>query len=597
MLRRILKIAGYTLIVILAMIVGAIAVFSFSGPRAWLVKVAIHTLLSHAVGELPPAQTQAQEVRTVMVAMRDGVKLETHIYLPVGKGPWPAILVRDPYSLARYVSCEIVVRYGYACVHQDVRGRFGSQGAWYPVTNERNDGLDTLQWLLAQPWQNGKIGLWGSSYLGLTQWAVADRLPPEVKTLAIGISNGDVYEMVYHNGEFRAGVVGLWSATLFSPFERQFFKGPQKYWRDTISRIWPAVAVDRKPFDRAWTAYHDYLMHPEKGDPYWHSPAYEAIRDSYEGVRVPVLITERWYDFFLPGTLKAFEGLPMRDQSLMVIEPGDHAAVTGALKVTAKNGHRFADTLAWFDHFLKGTPLPASLAPGYTIYVNGADRFEHLRAWPPATAPLTLHLSGLSASHHCDGGNLTTAASGTEQSASYSYDPRNPVPTRGGSDVVVDGVLPTASAEQNNDLCSRPDVLSFASAPFAKPELVAGSIKVRLVVSSDAPDTAFAVKLSEEFADGRVLEIRDDISTLALRNGAQRFVVTPVNRAVEVDFEMPAIAWQIQARSKLRLDITSSNFPAFNAHPNKAELWSEVATPAVARQTVHQGSLEIPIAH
>jgi putative CocE/NonD family hydrolase len=575
----------------------AIVTLSYSeGARTWLAKITIRTLLARSMGDLPPAQNETQEAQTVMVMMQDGTKLETHIYLPVGKGPWPTIVVRDPYGLAKYVSCEIIVRYGYACVHQDVRGRFGSEGDWYPLIHERNDGLDTLKWVIAQPWQNGKIGLWGSSYLGLTQWSVADQLPPEVKTFAASISHGDFYEMIYHNGAFRQGVVGLWASSLFQPLARQLLKTPQKYWRDTLTRTWPANAADHKAFGKAWPSYADYLKHPQKDDPYWHSPNYEAIRASYKGVHVPVMITERWYDFFLPGTLKVFEALPTRDQSLMVIEPGDHAAVTGDLKVTAKNGYRFADTLAWFDHFLKGTPLPHHLRPGYVVYVNGADRWEHIDHWPGNTEDETLYLADLDRSHRCDGGKLAPAFNANEKPVSYTYDPRNPVPTRGGSDVVVDGVVPTASADQKNDLCARPDVLSFASGRFTSAKRIDGGISAHLIVSSSAPDTAFTVKLSEEFADGRVLEIRDDISTLALRNGASKRLVYQPGSRVELTFDLPPIAWQMQPGSRLRFDITSSNFPAFNAHPNRAELWSTVTNPATARQTIHGGSLQIPIA-
>src|ERR1700730_10856921 len=138
--------------------------------------------------------------------------------------------------------------------------------------------------------------------------------------------------------------------------------------------------------------------------------------------------------------------------------------------------------------------------------------------------------------------------------------------------MVVDGLAPSSSTDQKNDLCSRPDLLSFASASFAKAPLVSGSIKVRLQVESDAPDTAFAVKLSEQFADGRVLLIRDDISTLSLRNGATSRLTYAPNDPVEVDFDLAAIAWQMQPGSRLRLGITSSNFPGFTVHPHRAGL-------------------------
>jgi len=169
------------------------------------------------------------------------------------------------------------------------------------------------------------------------------------------------------------------------------------------------------------------------------------------------------------------------------------------------------------------------------------------------------------------------------------------VPTRGGSDMVEAGLVPTASAEQKNDLCSRPDVLSFASAPFTGEIRISGGIRIRLLVSSDAADTAFTVKLSEEFAGGKAIEIRDDISTLSLRNGAAKRLAYKQNEQTEIVFDLPPIDWQLQPGSRLRLDISSSNFPAFNAHPNKAGLWSTIADPVIARQTLHQGAMAIPI--
>jgi uncharacterized protein len=139
-------------------------------------------------------------------------------------------------------------------------------------------------------------------------------------------------------------------------------------------------------------------------------------------------------------------------------------------------------------------------------------------------------------------------------------------------------------------------VLSFGSLPFGKASLISGVIRVKLVVASDAADTTFTVKLSEHFADGRVLNIRDDISTLSLRNGAQTRVIYNPNDKIEVDFELPAVSWQLEAGSHLRLDISSSNSPVFYPHPNRAGLWSEVSNPAVAKQTVFAGSIEIPVA-
>jgi putative CocE/NonD family hydrolase len=561
--------------------------------KEWLTKKLVMHYLGERLGKLPPYENKAQDTQTVMVAMRDGVELSTHIYRPEGKGPWPTIVVRDPYSFSKYLTCEQYVHYGYACVIQDVRGRNGSKGKWYPLINERNDGQDTLQWVLKQPWQDGNIGQWGESYVGLAIWAMADKLPPQVKTFIANVSHGDYYEMIYRNGAFIQGVQGLWSTTLFTSLEK--LDASEKNWADVIAGTVPALAVDPKAFDKAWPAYHDYLLHPEKSDPYWHSPEYDAIRDSYKGVRVPVMLTDRWYDWFLPGVLKTFQDLPTRDRSLLVIEPGEHGGALGDQKVGHPNDHRFLDSLAWFDHFLKGKPLPDTLRPGYIVYDNGADRWLHHETWPEAFTALTLHLTKLSASQACEGGDLSPQ-SVDEAPMSFTYDPRHPVPTRGGAYLVMANVGSHASAEQKNDLCSRPDVLSFGSRAFDKATLISGVIHVKLRVASDAPDTAFTVKISEHFADGRVLNIRDDISTLALRNGAQRRMVYTPNDKVEVEFNLPAVSWQIQPGSHLRLDISSSNFPVFYPHPNRAGLWSEVADPVPAKQTIYAGSVVIPIA-
>lgn len=591
-MRRARRILAIVFGVLAAVVVGLFLTWELAGD--WLLDATVHHLMADRFDGMPPPQTDMQPMQTVKVRMRDGVDLETHIYLPQGTGPWPVIVVRDPYSLTKYLSCRIFVRYGYACVHQDVRGRFGSGGAWYPLVNERNDGVDTLAWILKQPWQNRKLALWGESYLGLVQWAMADKLPPEVKTYIAGVSHGDFYQMIYHNGMFVQGIVGLWSSGLSQPLLKTF--SAQDRWKDHIAGAIPAAGVDPDNFLASWPSYHDYLMHPERSDPYWHSPTYEAIHDSYKGVRVPVMMIGRSYDFFLPGMLDTFRKLPTHAQSLMYVGPGEHGGAPGDLKVNHPNRHYFADTIAWFDHFLKDKPLPAALAPGYEVYINGADRWQHYADWPGATEPLTLYLNDIAKSHGCERGHLADTPPANATSATYRYDPRHPVPTRGTSYSLSMSVVPSSVAEQKSDLCSRPDVLSFSSAIFPAARTITGGMIVKLLVSSDAPDTAFTVKLSEHFADGRVYNIRDDISTLSLRNGATKRLVYRPGDKVEVDFAVTPIAWQIQKGSHLRLDISSSNFPVFNAHPNRAGLWSTAASPVVAQQALYGGSIEIPFA-
>jgi putative CocE/NonD family hydrolase len=589
---KIWRILGWILLGLVALIAAVVALLSWSpAARDWTAKRLLTDPIIHKKLAATPVRTDAQPVRLTKVAMRDGKLLSTQIFLPKGKGPWPVIVVRDPYSFAHYGTCDVWVRYDYACVYQEVRGRGPSQGTWYPFVDERRDGLDLIHWILRQPWQNGKLAMTGGSYLGVVQWALSADLPPEVKTFIPTVAHGDVYQLAYRNGAFDEGIAGMWLSSQFrSPLS---MLTATKDWSQNVAGHFPAIGVPRSGFGQAWPAYQDYLLHPDFDDPYWQSPDYVALREAHRKVQVPVFMIGYANDFFQPGMLRTYEELPTRDQSLMMIGPGNHGGNPEA-EIEGSYTNDQADTLAWLDHYLRGQPLPDRLRPGVNVFEHGANRWRHYARWPlaaPGAKPLTYHLAQLPRSQDCDGGTLSAAPPAGETPVGYVYDPRNPTPTRGGpykliSDTVVD---------QRDDLCARPDVLSFASPPLAAETLLSGAIKARLRVASNAADTTFTVKLSEHFADGRVYNIRDDISTLAMRNGAKHRQRYTPGEPVEVVFDMTPILWRLHKGSRLRLDISSSNAPAFFPHPNSAELWSRVANPVVAHQTLYGGSIEIPV--
>lgn len=589
---KIWRILGWILLGLVALVAAVVALLSWSpAARDWTAKRLLTDPIIHKKLAATPVRTDAQPVRLTKVAMRDGKLLSTQIFLPKGKGPWPVIVVRDPYSFAHYGTCDVWVRYDYACVYQEVRGRGPSQGTWYPFVDERRDGLDLIHWILRQPWQNGKLAMTGGSYLGVVQWALSADLPPEVKTFIPTVAHGDVYQLAYRNGAFDEGIAGMWLSSQFrSPLSMLTATND---WSQNVAGHFPAIGVPRSGFGRAWPAYQDYLLHPDFDDPYWQSPDYVALREAHRKVQVPVFMIGYANDFFQPGMLRTYEELPTRDQSLMMIGPGNHGGNPEA-EIEGSYTNDQADTLAWLDHHLRGQPLPDRLRPGVNVFEHGANRWRHYARWPlaaPGAKPLTYHLAQLPRSQDCDGGTLSAAPPAGETPVGYVYDPRNPTPTRGGpykliSDTVVD---------QRDDLCARPDVLSFASPPLAADTLLSGAIKARLRVASNAADTTFTVKLSEHFADGRVYNIRDDISTLAMRNGAKHRQRYTPGEPVEVVFDMTPILWRLHKGSRLRLDISSSNAPAFFPHPNSAELWSRVANPVVAHQTLYGGSIEIPV--
>jgi putative CocE/NonD family hydrolase len=574
---------------LIALIAIVIAALALSRPlRDWTATSLIWSLaISDRLADAP-TRTEAQDVRRVSVRMRDGVELNTQVYLPRGQGPWPVILVRDPYGFAQYISCAVFVRYDYACVYQEVRGRGDSHGTWYPFIDERRDGLDTIAWILEQPWQNGRLALQGGSYVGIVQWAVAGDLPPQVKTFVPTVAHGDMYAVSYHNGMFNEGVTGVWLHSQFQPITRMFSAGER--WRTEIAGHFPALGVDSSEFRTAWTPYRDYLLHPDRDDPYWQSPQYVALREAHRNVHVPVFMIGYASDFFLPGMLRTHEELPTRDQSVFIIGPGNHGGQADP-QVEGSYTRDYADTLAWFDHHLRGAPLPEHLRPGVKVFVHGDNSWRHFERWPQPSPSLIYQLDNLSNAQQCDGGALTTDASASEQVARFTYDPRNPVPTRGGAFLLLSDTV----EEQGNDICERADVLSFSSAPLSADTLVNGGMRVRLLVSSDAEDTAFSVKVSEHFKDGRVYNIRDDISTLSMRNGARRRTAYVPGEQVEVVFDLTPIMWRLREGSRLRLDVSSSSAPAFFPHPNRAGLWSEVADPVIAQQAIFGGSVEIPV--
>lgn len=589
--RRFLRIIGRCVVALALLLALAVGLLYWSpAARDWTAtKLLTDPVFDEKLAGIP-LRSEAQPVRRVQVTMRDGVRLSTQIFLPVGKGPWPVIVVRDPYSFAHYGSCKVWVRYDYACVYQEVRGRGLSEGKWYPFVDERRDGLDLLQWILRQPWQNGKLALQGGSYLGVVQWAVAGDLPPEVKTFVPTVAHGDVHQLVYHNGAFNEGVAGIWLSSQFrSPLA---MLTASRDWRKNIAGHFPATGVERSGFGPGWPAYRDYLEHPDADDPYWQSADYVSLREAHRKVAVPVFMIGFANDFFQPGMLRTYDELPTRARSVMVVGPGNHGGQAED-EIEGSYTRDYADTLAWFDHYLRDRPLPARLQPGVHVFEHGANRWRHYARWPlpePQAARLIYHLSNLDRAQDCDGGALSPAAPDSEQVARYIYDPRHPVPTRGGPfELMSDTVV-----EQGSDVCSRDDVLSFASAALPSDVLLSGSVKLRLLVASDAPDTAFTVKLSEHFADGRVYNIRDDIGTLSMRgSGLHRQPYKPGDR-VEVAFEMTPILWRLRKGSRLRLDISSSNAPAFFPHPNQAGPWSHVVTPSRARQTLYGGTVTLP---
>jgi len=273
-----------------------LAVFALSCVALGVAYLARAEIYRHFRG-LPPYTHALGDSHVEKLPMRDGVKLRTGVFLPEGKGPFPTVLIRSPYAGRAFFGliCQTLGRYGYACVLQDARGTNDSEGEWVPFDNEREDGLATLDWLRAQPFVNGNIGLLGPSYLGSVQWIMADALPPEVKTIIPQVFGTDLYAPAYERGLFRPEVSTAW-ATLM-PAHDMRLRASGDY--IAASKHRPAIEADELYMTRKLPWYREWLQNPNPGDPLWHSPRVIGITQVPARMKIPVLMIGGWFDPFV----------------------------------------------------------------------------------------------------------------------------------------------------------------------------------------------------------------------------------------------------------------------------------------------------------
>jgi putative CocE/NonD family hydrolase len=261
--------------------------------------------------------------------MRDGVRLATTVYRPRGEGPWPTVLIRNPYDAGFFMRawCEIFVGYGYACVFQEARGQMESEGDWNPLVHEVDDGEDTLAWLIAQDFQDGNIGFYGPSYLGAVQWAMAARgLPPEVKTMIPIVTGTDFARLAYQRGMFRHEVLTAWSATMPG---RGFNTENGARYGDAV-RHRPHVEVDELYFGARLDWYREWVTSPDPDFAIWQREDFAELMAAPAKLEIPILSIGGWYDIFFDAQLRDWRNLATRDRSRFIIGPWTHIMQPGA---------------------------------------------------------------------------------------------------------------------------------------------------------------------------------------------------------------------------------------------------------------------------
>lgn len=553
-----------------------------------------------------PEFTVADFTTTVEdVPMRDGVKLHTEIYRPEGLERAPTILVRNPYENLRpleRLTCQTMTRYGYACVLQDVRGQMDSGGEWSPIIHEHDDGLDTLAWLTRQPFIDGTIAMRGPSYLTCTQWAMADELPPEVKTLVPNVFGTDLRLVFYERGLFHHDILTAWATLMPRRGMRQF--SGSDYLEAAKHR--PATEADEKYMEGRVDWYRDTLGATNPDSPYWSTPAMTAFREMPEKTKVPMLSIGAFFDPFFMAQLDTWQRLATREQSAYVIGPWNHLGLTsGDFDFDSSSPGRLDQwpmMLEWFEHQLKGKPLVSLKKNTVRTYGIGDHEWHDHPTWPEAVTQTVFQLGDGAQANTCNGGTLG-AATTTKESLSYTFDPANPVPTQGGASLLSFAFFRTLGIRpgpyEQGATCARDDVLTFRTEPVKTAQRLSGPGHLTLTVHSTAPDTAFVARLIAE-QNGQALLVRENAATLAWPRAEVRSPLeTTPGTDVELQIDFWPIEWVLPEGGRWRVDVTSSSFPALAVHSNRAGPWETQTGFDVATQTITLGDgasrLELPL--
>lgn len=575
--------------------------------------------------------------REVPVPMRDGVRLATDLYFPARRGErqpgrFPVLLERTPYDkhgATLVASAKRFARHGYVVALQDVRGRFASEGDWYPFALEAPDGYDSVEWLGVQEWSTGRVGTMGCSYSGSDQHALANLAPPHLAAMfpSEAMSN-------YHTGSMRQG--GAAELRFFVYAFRMAWDSPAAQadpaLRDAVKREWdqvttwlgrgplkPGTSVLRHfPSIERWVL--DIVRHGDYDD-YWKQLGLN-VEDHYdEHADVPISLFGAWYDSYARATTDNYVELNRRKRGpvRMTMGPWVHGVTTVAQSWSgdADFGIDAAEDfdalrLRFFDTTLKDLDTGLAEEPPVRIFVMGGgsgrrllsgrlDHGGHWRdedSWPLERAvPTSFYL--------CGDASLRTEAPGeVDSSTTYRYDPSDPVPTIGGNISAAEEVLPAGGFDQRGrpglpgctdtlPLNSRQDVLTFQTDPLDRDTEVTGPVSVRLWVSSSAVDTDFTAKLIDvyppnpDYPDGYALNIGDSILRARYREDRSRPVPLAPGEPAELVIVLYPTSNVFATGHRIRLDVSSSNFPRFDVNPNTGEPLGVGGRSIVADNTVH----------
>ena len=500
-----------------------------------------------------PAQYRIESRPSVGFTTPDGIPLRADVYLPVGLKKAPTLLVRIPFTntLGNRIRSQVIARHwaarGYAVVIQGTRGRYKSGGRFYPMRHERDDGIATLRWLSTQPWYDGRLAMWGGSSFGHTQWAIADQQNPGPTALSIQIASTSFREMFHPGGAFSLESALQWTIRSRGQEDREVDLDDLQRGAEHLPVIESDdIAIGDTDF------YNDWLQHRDN-DEYWRE--IDGV-DRTKTLKAPTLLIAGWYDPFLPTQLADFTRITAN--SRLIIGPWAHAQALQLPGASAEVPYRASSvtlSTAWFDSIFGFGPE----LPRVSIYVMGANRWRDENEWPLARTEYRPFY-------------LTSGA----PSRSFTYDPLNPVPTVGGA-----MLSERAGVKLQNEIEQRPDVLLYSTQPLKQPLEVTGPIRAVLYVATDAPTTDFTAKLVDVHPDGSAYNLSDGI--------LRRDYAVP-NTPTRIEIELWPTSNVFLTGHRIRLEISSSNFPRYDRNLNTGEPGSTAKKGVPAQQTIFHSS-------
>ncbi len=559
--------------------------------------------------------------RNVPVKMRDGVILRGDILRPDAEGKFPVLLQRTPYRRATWGYdidfAQRAASHGYVVFIQDVRGRFTSDGEWRPFVHESEDGYDTIEWIAAQPYSNGKVGMFGGSYVGATQMLSAISNPPHLAGICPVVTASNYHDgWTYQGGAFEQWFNESWASGLAQDtFEHKIETNPDSKEEVNVLPLsaYPIMKLSPSLVDTSASVlapyFLDWLAHPAF-DEYWKRV---SIEDHFANIHVPALHIAAWYDIFLGGSLRNYMGIKAnsgsedarKGQRLLVII-GGHAGGGRKIGVVdfGAEAEKFQENefmLRWYDFLFKGVQNEFASGKPVKIFVMGLNQWREEEDWPLARAKATryfLHSQGFANSAKGNGA-LSTSPPTSEPVDKFTYDPGKPVPTTGGP-LCCDQQHLAAGPRDQRSVEEREDVLVYSTPPLEHDLEVTGPVRLEFFASSSAVDTDFTAKLVDVAPDGTAINLTEGILRAKYRDSQTTPAWLTPGQVYQLSVDLWATSNVFQAGHRIRLEVSSSNFPRFDRNLNTGEpaatsaKWV-TATNSILHDAAHPSALILPV--